>query len=76
MIESPANAVEIERRHLRQAEKLVECQEAILREVRLRRDRKLAALAQEVLMGLQETLRLTKERLVRLEQERAVKKSS
>lgn len=76
MIESPHNAVEIERRQLRQAEKLVECQEAILREVRLRRDRKLAALAQEVLMGLQETLRLTKERLVRLEQERAVKKSS
>lgn len=76
MIESPHNAVEIERRQLRQAEKLVECQEAILREVRLRRDRKLAALVQEVLMGLQETLRLTKERLVRLEQERAVKKSS
>lgn len=74
MIESPQNAVEIERRHVREAEKLVERQEAILRQLRLRRDRRLAELAQEVLAGLHESLAIAKARLARLEQERSAKR--
>lgn len=74
MIESPQNTVEIERRHVREAEKLVARQEAILRELRLRRDRRLAELAQEVLAGLQENLRLAAERLAKLEQQRSEKR--
>jgi hypothetical protein len=74
MIESLQNAVEIERRHVREAEKLVARQEAILRELRLRRDRRLAELAQEVLAGLQESLKLASERLARLEHERSEKR--